>query len=271
MLTLGWEDLPRSVSIHGDHSGVRLREPVPAVLLQCDGGWLLLDTGFNPALIRDAALNDRFHGQNKGIIAILPDDDQPLEEALGRAGVGLEEIRAVALSHLHNDHAGGLAHFSGRVPVHAQQRELDYGLSNHPHPEQHGMFRIDYDDPRIDWHLADGDIELAPGVEAVLTAGHTPGHQSFVVSLDERVGGGGFVFAFDAADLSENIDEELAVGGFIHCEAQDTVEPIRRLKTIAKEKGYRLVPGHDPLVWPRLTDELAARFEEPAGMAAPQD
>ncbi len=30
----------------------------------------------------------------------------------------------------------------------------------------------------------------------MLTAGHTPGHQSFVVDLE---GGGGFVFAFDAA------------------------------------------------------------------------
>lgn len=47
--------------------------------------------------------------------------------------------------------------------------------------------------------LADGDAEIAPGVSAVLTAGHTPGHQSFVVSLDESAGGAGFVFAFDAA------------------------------------------------------------------------
>ncbi|HXP53808.1 MAG TPA: hypothetical protein VN847_02585, partial [Streptosporangiaceae bacterium] len=52
-LTLGWEDLPRSVSIHGDTSGEMLREPVCSVLLLVDGGWLLLDTGFNTALIRD--------------------------------------------------------------------------------------------------------------------------------------------------------------------------------------------------------------------------
>src|SRR5487761_303695 len=83
-LTLGWEDLPKSVSIFGDTSGERLREPVPAVLLECDGGWLLLDTGLNPALIRDEALNGRFPGQNHGIPAILPSDGEPLEEALGK-------------------------------------------------------------------------------------------------------------------------------------------------------------------------------------------
>lgn len=260
LLTLGWEDLPKSISVYGDSSGQRLREPVPAVLLECDGGWLLLDTGFNSALIRQAALYQRFHGRNKGITAILPGPGEPLEEALARECISIGDISQVAISHLHNDHAGGLWHFAGTVPVHAQRAELAYGMSDHPGPEENGMFRIDYDDPRIQWNLADGDTELAPGVHAVLTAGHTPGHQSFIVELDERVGGGGFVFAFDAADLTENIDAELAVGGYINCKPEETIEPIRRLKAIAAERGYRLVPGHDPHVWPALTEELAARW-----------
>jgi glyoxylase-like metal-dependent hydrolase (beta-lactamase superfamily II) len=39
-----------------------------------------------------------------------------------------------------------------------------------------------------------------------------------------------------------------------------TVEQIRKLKRIAAGKGYPLIPGHDPVVWPALTGELAARF-----------
>ena len=31
-----------------------------------------------------------------------------------------------------------------------------------------------------------------------------------MVELDETLGGGGFVFAFDAADLTENIEDEKA-------------------------------------------------------------
>jgi glyoxylase-like metal-dependent hydrolase (beta-lactamase superfamily II) len=172
----------------------------------------------------------------------------------------MEEIVAVGLSHLHNDHAGGLRHFAGRVPVHAQRAEVAYGLSGHPGPEQHAMFRIDYDDPTIDWRLADGDREIAPGVTAVLTAGHTPGHQSFIVDLDESVGGGGLVFAFDAADLTENIEMELAVGGRVDVGPEVTIQAIRRLKAIAAERGYPLIPGHDPVVWPDLTRSLAERF-----------
>jgi N-acyl homoserine lactone hydrolase len=259
LLTLGWEDLPKTVSIEGADPNERLREPVPGVLLQCDGGWLLLDTGFNPALIRDPMLKKRFHFDPM-FRPILPGPGEPLEEALAGAGVNMDEIYSVGLSHLHNDHAGGLRHFAGRVPVHAQQKEVEYGLSDHPGPQHHGMFRIDYDDPAIDWRLANGDQEIAPGVTAVLTAGHTPGHQSFIVDLDDSVGGGGLVFAFDAADLTENIEHELSVGGRINATPEDSIEAIRKLKRLSAERGYSLIPGHDPVVWPRLTRELAVKF-----------
>jgi glyoxylase-like metal-dependent hydrolase (beta-lactamase superfamily II) len=255
-LTLGWEELPKSVSVHGAPHAERVREPVPGILLEVDGGWLLLDTGFNTALLRDPALRRRFYG-SPNYQPVLPGPGEPLEESLSAVGIDLDDVRLVALSHLHVDHAGGLKHFAGRVPVHAQRAELAYGLSGHPEPERNAMARIDFDDPRIDWRLADGDVEIAPGVTAVLTAGHTPGHQSFVVELDPSVGGGGFVFAFDAADLTENIDHERAIGSFIGVRAEETIAPIRRLKEIATRRGYRLVPGHDPVAWPALTEELA--------------
>jgi glyoxylase-like metal-dependent hydrolase (beta-lactamase superfamily II) len=257
LLTLGWEDLPRGVSVEGAPAHERLREPVPGVLLLCDGGWLLLDTGFNTALLHDPALRRRFHGDPSSR-AILPGPGEPLEEALAHAGIAMDEVHAVGLSHLHLDHVGGLRHFVGR-PVHCQRRELEFGLTGEA--EQHAIYRIDFDDPRHDWRLADGDVEIAPGVTAVLTAGHTPGHQSFVVDLDDSVGGGGLVLAFDAADLAaENIDQELPIGGRVHATPEECVEQVRRLKSIAAARGYPLVPGHDPLVWPALTRETAERF-----------
>jgi glyoxylase-like metal-dependent hydrolase (beta-lactamase superfamily II) len=263
-LTFGWEELPQTVSIHGGDPRVRLREPVPGVLLQLDGGWMLLDTGFNVPLVRDPLLRRRFHGRNHDIHPqLLPDDRDSLDVAFEAVGVDPRDVAVVALSHLHNDHVGGLRWFAERVPVHLQRRELEYGLGGGrpgDGPEQHGIFRIDFDDPIVDWCLADGEVELAPGVTAVPTYGHTPGHQSFVVALEERAaracGVPGFVLAFDAADLQRNIDEELAVGGFIDCPPEQTVEAIRRLKAIGRERGFRLVPGHDPDVWPAFTSEM---------------
>ena len=61
LLTLAWEDLSKSVSVHGAPEAIRLREPTPGVLLHTEAGWLLLDTGFNTALIRDPELRRRFY------------------------------------------------------------------------------------------------------------------------------------------------------------------------------------------------------------------
>ncbi|WP_395693473.1 N-acyl homoserine lactonase family protein [Nocardioides sp.] len=253
LLTLGWEDLPKSYSVFGADPRERLREPTPGILLETDAGWILLDTGFNTALVRDPYLRERFY-PDADYLPVVAEEGEPLVEALQGAGLAVPDITAIALSHLHSDHAGGLKLFGADVPVHIQRKELDFGL-NDPRAEADGVFRVDFDDPRIDWVLIDGDAEIAPGVRAVATPGHTPGHQSFVVDL--AGGQGGYVFAFDAADLTENIDHERPIGSFIDVTADETVAPIRRLKQIAQETGYRLVPGHDPLVWPALSGELA--------------
>ena len=143
LLTLGWEDLPKAVSVDGADPELRMREPVPGILLHVDGGWLLLDTSFNTGLMRDAALRRRFYGDPIHR-AILPVPGEPLEEALAHAGIELSKVHAVGLSHLHLDHAGGLRHFTG-VPVHCQRRELEYGLT--VEAERHAIYRIDFDDP----------------------------------------------------------------------------------------------------------------------------
>ena len=80
LLTLGWEELPKSISVYGAPPEERMREPVPGVLLQTDGGWVLLDTGFNTALITDPALRRRFH-RYPAMRPIIPGPGEPLDEA----------------------------------------------------------------------------------------------------------------------------------------------------------------------------------------------
>ena len=217
-LVVGWERLPRSFSIYGDDSGQTLIEPVPTVLLETDDGWTLLDTGINTALVRDRPLYERLHARNHEIVPILPaGDGEPLERALAAHGVALADIDRIYLSHLHNDHAGGLRLFGRVVPVWVPASRSSSTASHpDPFPEQHGMFRIDFDDPEIDWRLIDGDAVLAPGIRAVLTPGHTPGHQSFVVDVQD---GSGYVFAFDAGDLRENFEREAAPRSAASCTA----------------------------------------------------
>src|ERR1700758_1470177 len=105
-LTLGFIDLPAYVLEQGA-SDYEVRVPVPGVLLECDGGWLLLDTGFNTALIRDPALHRRFFPSVENRPVIIP-EGEPIEAALDDAGVDIDSVTALGLSHLHHDHAGGV-------------------------------------------------------------------------------------------------------------------------------------------------------------------
>ncbi len=262
LLILGWEHLPKSWSIYGTDPNIKLIEPVPAVLVKLHGGWVLLDTGFNPSLIKDSALYKRFHGRFKGIEAILPPgESDPLLVELEKHNLKVDDIGIVALSHLHNDHVGGLRHFVNHSTIYIQKEELDYGFSSHPIPENNGIFRIDFDDPLYNWQLLQGETEIAPGITAIPTPGHTPGHQSFEISFDDSVGGGGMIFAFDAADLTENVVHELPIGGTINCDPQDTIEQIKLLKIRSKEKGYSLIPGHDPIILPQIQVDLLRKFK----------
>lgn len=246
-LILGWEHVPSALSLDGDESGEYLVEPVPALLLDTDDGWAMLDTGLNAALIRDPHLRRRFHGRGD-VRPILPEGGEPVVDALAQWGVTIGDVTRIYLSHLHDDHAGSLRLFEAKVPVWVHRREYAFAMG-WPEPERQGMFRIDYDDPETDWRFIDGDAELAPGIFAFETPGHTPGHLSFVIETQE---GEGWVFACDAGDLAENFEGEISPGGLIESTPERGLASVMRVKEIAAARGFPIVPGHDPVVWPEL-------------------
>ena len=94
--------------------------------------------------------------------------------------------------------------------------------------------------PEIDWHIIDGDWQMMPGLDVVLTAGHRPGHQSLVAALPRT---GVKVLTADVADLIENFRDEI-LGSSIDDEA--ALASIRRLNAIVAETKGELIPLHDP-------------------------
>ena len=240
-LTYGWEWCPRGLSLEGGGEEMVLL-PVCGVVVETPAGWVLLETGIGPAL-RDPVVAAPVYGEHPPRI---PGTGEPVEQALAACGLRIEDIALVAVSHLHVDHAGGLGLFSGGPPVLLQERE--WAFAQTPAAADQAYVASDYADPGLRWKLLDGDASIAPGLDAISTPGHTPGHMSFRVRLRD---GATWLFAIDAIDLQEGIDTDTEIGS----SADPADAPLRRrshdrLVRMAREERATLVAGHCPVTWP---------------------
>lgn len=242
-LTFGHEYSPQSISLEGGGDEV-LRLPVIGILARSPDGWFLLETGLNPGYCRDPELFRTIYPFGDPEL----EGDDPLTAQLALCGVGLQDLVGVAVSHLHVDHAGGLPRFAGGPPVTVQSRELDFALSRAGEAEAY--WRPDYEFPGLRWQIIDGDSQIATGIDAVYTPGHTPGHMSYRVRMADS---GTWLFAVDAIDLAEGIERDRPIGW--SADAADIPNRRKshdRLVGMAREENARLVPGHCPVTWPSL-------------------
>jgi glyoxylase-like metal-dependent hydrolase (beta-lactamase superfamily II) len=105
-----------------------------------------------------------------------------LPEQLARAGIEPDEVDLVVLTHLHTDHVGWAA--TGRRPYFRNARyalqRAELESAQHIAPATFdGIVTPLHESGQLD--LLDGDRVLAPGLRAVATPGHTPGHQCVVL------------------------------------------------------------------------------------------
>jgi len=158
--------------------------------------------------------------------------------------IGLEpkDVDLVVISHLHFDHAGGAAIFDTSELV-VQKDEFAY--AQYPAAFFASFYyRKNFDLPGYRWRLLDGDAELVPGVTALRSDGHTPGHQSLLVQLPVA---GPVILAGDCCYWQRSIDEEIPPG--VVWDPTRAMHSIQRLKTLARLTGGRIFPSHDPAFW----------------------
>jgi glyoxylase-like metal-dependent hydrolase (beta-lactamase superfamily II) len=170
-------------------------KPINAYVIEHRNGLVLFDTGQDRASVIES---DYFPG---GLTKVLYDrlarfeigPQETLSAGLDRLGYGVGDVSTAVVSHLHQDHIGGLGEL-GQADILVSQTEWDT-LSS-PLPEMRGLMGRHIDLPGLRWQR----IEPAPTEDSTLlpfrawhdvfgdgslvllpTPGHTPGSLSLLV------------------------------------------------------------------------------------------
>jgi N-acyl homoserine lactone hydrolase len=213
----------------GESMERQVRFPVPVYLIEVGEERILVDTGLNPGAAADAA--SHYDGaESLGFFRL--EQEVPLQSQ-----VDLESLTKVVITHLHFDHAGGLALLPDSLPIHMQRREWE--AAQDPDAIARNFFLPrDYEGIEDRVVVVDGDHNLLGdgSVELLFTPGHTPGHQS--VRVEEGLVIGGDVTHF-AAGLD---DHRLPIFGD---DLEVQLASAERLRAL-RDAGAEVRPGHDP-------------------------
>ncbi len=173
-----------------------------------------------------------------------------LLKALKSRGLSPADIPTVFLSHLHHDHTGAIGQFPNASHV-VRRREYEYAYA----PDWYmapTYVRQDFDRPNLRWELLDDndviDFYNDGSLKLIFTPGHSMGHQSFLVSLQQSRP---MLLAVDAVPSIDHWNDNVLPG--LTTSASQAVRSIARLRAIAERSDAVLVPGHDPKAWPAFS------------------
>ncbi len=217
--------------------------PVPVILLEHrNEGLVLLDTGVEPG-----------HFPQSEVGRLRWSEKNRLDNQLRRIGYPTDAVRHILLSHWHRDHHNQLFLFPDAT-VYIRARELSAlekaPRAGYPPGEREAFLRFRKECPGAKIvplpDQPECDIFLDHSILTIDTKGHTPGHQSFLVNLENS---GQWVFAADA------IHDEMHLTGAVPIQrawdADASRESMRKLVRY-RENGAKLIYGHDAEQWRAL-------------------
>jgi glyoxylase-like metal-dependent hydrolase (beta-lactamase superfamily II) len=224
--------------------------PVHCWAIEHDGRLLLVDTG-ETAAVRDIPFA-RFDVAR----------DQELPSALAAAGLSIEELDTVVLTHMHGDHMDGAVHVHGPVLVH--EAELAYTRTAGARFFQRALRQpvpagVEFRSFALDGGPFGAFARSRPltddgRIVAVDTPGHTPGHVSVVCVDDE---GRHVLLAGDATDTLEQLVARRADA--VGPKPAVTVATIDTILAHGREHPTVYLPSHDPDSVARLAEGTTLR------------
>ncbi len=234
-LLTGKSHYEKTLSTRDRGTGQIIEAPILVYLIETKNGRILYDVGCDYNKICDPNLRLYYY---KNFLFGPPEmePDQQIPSYLDKLGLRELDIDIVFCGHLHFDHAGGLCEFS-HAEIHVHRTELKAAKDQTDEAYFLDDFSGDYH-----WHEINAEYNLVDGVRAIETPGHTSGHMSLYIELPK---GQPIIIAGDAADLMENIENEIAPGLCWENNVDLAIGSIRKLKRISRETGAELWPNHD--------------------------
>ncbi len=227
----------KTISTRNRGHGQFIDAPILAYLIETPNGRILYDAGCDYRKLADPALRARhFDPLRPQIEAPNMQEQQRIPRYLARLGLAPSDIDVVFIGHLHFDHVGGICDLPGcEVHIHADElAAARTGLDG-------GVF-ADELAAAEQWHQQTGEYSVATGVQAITSPGHTAGHMSLLIELPR---GRPVILCGDAADLTENLSEEIAPGCCWQDNTTLALASIRKLKALARTEDAELWPNHD--------------------------
>ena len=180
-----------------------------------------------------------------------------VEEALAHVGFRADDVDIVIDTHLHFDHAGGNTRRAedgsvelsfARARYIVQSGELQWSrIRNERIQASYPRHNIEPVVAAGRMDLVEGDVEIVPGVSVLRTPGHTPHHQSVLITSNGETA----CFLADVIPTSAHLPLPWIMGYDV--EPLVTLESKRTLLARARAEQWLLVFEHDPVVaWGRL-------------------
>jgi len=158
-------------------------------------------------------------------------------------------VEAVAFTHLHIDHTGGIAALCAAADqkVTVFQTELQADKGNHT--TSPGQTDIDEAPCASVSKLDDGPVYQFPdypGLIAIAAGGHTPGSTIYLVQIDDVI----WVLSGDISLALDDIRTDTAKPGvysaLIVPESPSRMTELRQWLKSLEGQGYRIIVSHDP-------------------------
>jgi len=191
-------------------------EPLPifAFVIEHPEGLIVVDTG-ETARVAEPGYFPRWHPYYRYGLEEWVQPEEEIGPQMRAMGLDPKDVRWVLLTHLHTDHAGGLAHFSKAEHLVSRSeytyakgtRGLLRGYPSNRWPRWFNPTLIDMQPEPVSSFPASYQVTRAGDVCFVPTPGHTVGHLSVVVTTSDMT----YFLAGDASYtqalmLSEKID-----------------------------------------------------------------